>query len=313
MRDAVAAFQEAIARDSGFAPAWAGLADVYAQVTWAGEDAGGAYAEAKRHAERALALDPGLAEAHATLGLVRLYRDRDWDGAERELRRALELNPSYATAFHWYGSLLAFRGDFDEGLEMLKRAEELDPISAPIRASAGMVLYYAGRHAEAGEQCRRALEIDPRFWPAMAQLAQVNVARGRSTEALSQAREAMALSGGNPMGTALLAVAYARAGRRDEARRTQTDLRRMREEGRYVSPVAQAVIHSALGEAGAALDSLEAGVERGDDLVVIITAEPLFAPLHPLPRYQQLVRRARHPLPRDAPRRSAPGGRGTSG
>jgi Flp pilus assembly protein TadD len=287
------AYQAAIARDSTFALAFAGLADVKAQTVWTGEDPQRAYAEAEALAERALRLDPDLAEAWATLGLVRLYRDGDWNGAEREFRRALQLNPSYATAYHWYGTLLGARGDFQEALRMLRRAEELDPISAPIRTSTGTVLYYARDYEAAAMHLRRALEIDPEFWQALAHLASASSMRGRHEDAVAEAHQAVALSRGNPLGLAVLGVAYGHAGRREEAARVLAELRRERIAGRPVSPVGEAAIHAALGERRSAIELLRSAVRVRDPMVIMVAVEPMFDPIRSDSSFSALVESVR--------------------
>jgi DNA-binding SARP family transcriptional activator/TolB-like protein/Tfp pilus assembly protein PilF len=296
LRSAAQAFAGAIARDSAFALAYAGLADVHVQVVWARRDPRAGYDEAEALARRALALDPRIAAARATLGLVRMYRDWDWAGAEEEFIRALQLNPSYSPGHHWYGSLLAVQGRLDEALEMLRRAKELSPYSAAERAGYGTHLYYAGRNDEAREQFRQVLEIEPTFWPAWAFLASTALARGEHTRALTEAREAVVRSGGNPAAAAVLGTAYARAGRLDEARRTLAELRRERESGRPVSPVLDAPIHLALDEPARALELLEASAAGPrDPMLLVALMDPLFDGLRDHPRFEALVHRIRSP------------------
>lgn len=295
-RAAVAAYESAIARDPSFPLPYAGLADVSAQVLWSGEDPSKGYGAARAFAERALQLEPRLAEARATLGVVKLYYDRDWVGAEREFRRAVQLNPSYATGYQWYGSLLSLNGHFSEALQMLRRAEELDPISAPIRTSTATVLYQAGRFEEAVEHFRRALEIDNTFWPALAQRSAANSLIGRHTEALSDARRAAALGDGHPLALAVLAIAYAKVGRDAEARQTEREMREAEAAGQHVSPTLRAGVLVALGEEEAALELLERAVAERDELVVLLGVEPLFEPLRRQPRFHGIVERTRRPL-----------------
>jgi DNA-binding SARP family transcriptional activator/TolB-like protein/Tfp pilus assembly protein PilF len=294
-RDAAKAFEEAIVRDRSFALAYAGLADIHAQALWAGLDPSAAYAAARTHAEEALKLAPELAEPHATLGVVHLYHDRDWGAAEREFQRALELNSSYATAHHWYGALLGLRGETAAALEMLERAEEIDPLSAPIRTSIGTVLYYARRYEQAKEQYRRALEIESSFWPALAQRACANLMQGRHDDALADARQALAVSQGNPVALAVLSIAHAHAGNREEARRVQREIFASAEGGRYVSPTLLAGTHVALGDVSSALDLLQAALDTGDDLTVVLAVEPLFDRVRDVPAFQQHVESARRP------------------
>ena len=163
LRQAIEWFRKAVEADPSFAHAWTGLADAYALLPeFSMTPAQEAYAEARTAAGRALALDPGLGAAHATLGLVE-QREWRWEEAEREFRRALELSPGYATAYHWYGNFLSVRGRTREAFPTLHRALELDPVSLPLHMAMGCAFYFARRFDEAIDFFKKALEMDPGY------------------------------------------------------------------------------------------------------------------------------------------------------
>jgi serine/threonine-protein kinase len=178
LRRAEEFFRRAIAQDPGYAPAHAGLADVYAVISpYARIPSAETFPKAREAVLKALELDDQLAEAHATLGLVRWQYDYDWPGAAAAFRRALTLNPSYATAHQWYGGYLAFMGKPLEGLAELDRARELDPLSPVIRRNRGDVLIALRRYDDAAAAAREALELDPDEPGAHGQLGHIHLAR----------------------------------------------------------------------------------------------------------------------------------------
>jgi tetratricopeptide (TPR) repeat protein len=219
-------FQQAIDKDPSYALAWAGLADCYAVYGFYGVlPPKEANPKAKEAAIRALALDDTLAEAHATLAFVKTSYDWDWPSAEREFKRAIELNPNYATAHQWYSNLLDGTGRVDEAIAEAKRAQEADPVSPIISTATGQALYFARRHDQAIEPLRKALEMDPSFWLAHRLLAMVYEQSGRYEEAIAEGQKALSLTEGAPSGLAVLGHAYAAAGRRADAQKVVTELK----------------------------------------------------------------------------------------
>ena len=186
---AVAYFDQAVARDPRFAEAYAGLADAYVllpaySVTKSSE----AWPKGRAAAERALALDSTLAEAHTTLAYGKFLFDADWHGAEQGFRRAIALNPDYATAHHWYGDFLGGRGNLEGYLQEIRRAEELDPLSRQIGTEVGRALYALRRNDEAVTQLQQVLRADPAFAGAHVTLGRVYVEQGRMAEASASSR-----------------------------------------------------------------------------------------------------------------------------
>ncbi|MEJ7654852.1 MAG: tetratricopeptide repeat protein [Chloroflexia bacterium] len=184
MKQAIYLFEQALSKDRNYALAYAGLADCYALLSWYNSPPPpDAFPKAKEAAMRAIQLDEGLAEAHASLAFVLLYYERDWAGAEREFRRAIELNPSYATAHHWYAFNLAAMGRHNEALAEIKRAQELDPNSLIIGTAVANVLYYARQYDQTIAQCLRTLEADAGFIPAYMVLRGAYTSKGLHDEA----------------------------------------------------------------------------------------------------------------------------------
>jgi len=180
-------FQQAIAKDPGYASAYAGLADTFGLMsTWYAAPQQEFMPKAKAAALNALALDDSLAEAHASLALVAENYDYDWQTAEKEFRRAIQLNPDYATAHQWYAEYLAWQGRFDEALAESERARQLDPMSLIIATDRGTILFYARKYDRAIDQFRAVLDMDPVFANARAFLASTYVQQGKFAEALKE-------------------------------------------------------------------------------------------------------------------------------
>ncbi len=292
LRESARFFERAVERDSGYARAWAGLADAYAVMAFYDYlPPRTAYPRAKEAAERALAIDDGLAEAHASLGYVALYYD--WDGARAEVafRRAIELNPSYSVGHQWYANLLVATGRFEEAAREMNRAREVNPLSLIANGALGWVYHYAGRYDEAVRQCERALEMDPAWdlghlWRGLA-LERL----GRTGEAVSSLRRAMELSGGSGITRAALAHALAGAGRVGEARRLLQELTAAGEDGSYQPSFEIAKVHLALGDEEAALDRLERAYEERSHSMAFLEVDPQLAALRSRPRFRRLVER----------------------
>src|SRR5437773_6635245 len=220
LKTAVAYFDQAIENDPTYARAYAGLADSYALM---GDWQYGvltpkeALPRAEAAAIKALELDSTLGEAHTSLAFTLDGFDWDWGSAEREFKRALELNPGYATAHHWYAWHLALVGRNAEAIAEMKRAQNLDPLSLIISADSAELLVIAHSYDEVIEQSRKTIEMDPNFALAHNQLAQAYIQKEMYSEAISELEKAVRLSGGSPICTANLARAYAASGRRNEA------------------------------------------------------------------------------------------------
>jgi serine/threonine protein kinase/tetratricopeptide (TPR) repeat protein len=294
LRKSIEYFQEAIDRDPNFALAYCGLSDTYA--LFGGPAAGGdmppneVLPKAKKAALKALEIDETLAEAHVSLGHVKYYYDRDWASAETEFKRAIELNPNYPTAHHWYAVYLFTVGRQQEALTEIKRAQELDPLSLPINAWFGQILEAAGQSDQAVEQLLKTVELDPNFITAQYRLGLIYEEKGMYDEAIARFNQVVNLSDGGPVGIAALGHAYASTGNREEAHKKLAELTKLANE-RYVSPVQVALIYTALGDRDKAFYWLEKAEKAHDLSIARLKVEPKLASLRSDPRFHDLVRR----------------------
>jgi serine/threonine-protein kinase len=288
-------FEKAIEADPEYARAHAGVADAYNimgdQRSIAPQDAA---SRALAAANRALQLDPQLAEAHTSLGFVRFFYQWDWEGAETAFTQALMLNPGYATAHQWYGEAVVAMGRFDEAVNEAKRARELDPLAIIMGTSLGDVLFFARRYDEALAAIRSVLAVDPDFPPANTDLGRVLTLMGRYDEALACFERAAAAGGTHVNAMPGRAYTLALAGRADEARQVLEGLMVRRSE-RYESPHAIAVVHLGLGQREQALDWLETAWRERDRALVWMKVHPRLDPLRAEPRFQELLRRMNFP------------------
>jgi serine/threonine protein kinase/Flp pilus assembly protein TadD len=283
-------FQQAIEKDPSYALAYAGLADahnllgVYNYVATRE-----AFPRAKAAATRALDLDATLAEAHTSLIFAGLYYDWDWLAAEREYKRAIELNPNYATAHQWYALSLPPRGRLEEAIVEMKRAQELDPLSLSINATLGWTYYFARQYDRAIEVCRKTLEMDKDFLWALWSLGMAYQQTGMFEEAIAEFQKAR-IHKDNPHPMAGLGHAYALAGKRSEA---FAILDEMKEQSKrtYVPSYYLAAIHLALGQREEAFEWLENAYQERYCFLVYLKAEPMFDRLHSDPRFADLIRR----------------------
>jgi TolB-like protein/DNA-binding SARP family transcriptional activator len=286
---AVAYFEQAIARDPRFARAYAGLADAYVllpgySVTKSSE----AWPKGRTAAERALALDSTLAEAHATLAYGKFLFDSDWRGAEQGFRQAIALNPRYPTAHHWYGDFLGGRGDLEGYLQEIRRAQALDPLSRQIGTEVGRALYALRRNDEAVTQLQQVLRADPAFAGAHVTLGRVYIEQGRLADAVGEFQQAVELRGRNALDVAYLAYAYAVAGQESEAQRLLVELEgRARRE--HVPPTVLAMVSMGLGQDERAFDYLHRAVAEHDGWIAESIFYPTFDPLRSHPRYAALL------------------------
>jgi DNA-binding winged helix-turn-helix (wHTH) protein/TolB-like protein/Tfp pilus assembly protein PilF len=246
----IAYFDEAIASDPGYALAYAGLADAHSVIgfyQFGKLPPEQSFQKAKTAALKALELDDTLAEAHASLALSVGDVDADDAAAEREFKRAIALNPNYATAHHWYSDFLASTGRPAEAMLEIRRALELDPLSLVINATLGERLYHERKYDEAIAQLRKTLEMDADFGPAHYLLGLALEQKNLYDEAVSELNKARALSGNNPWMVSALGHTLALNGKRNEALRVLEELRQL-SKSRYVTPYDYAVIYQGLGE-----------------------------------------------------------------
>lgn len=291
---AIGYFEQAVARDPAYALAYTGLADAY--ILLGAYDYGvlpprEAYPRARAALARALELDPASAEAHAGLGDVLLTYDWDWQGAEREFRRALELNPGYAPAHHWYALDLMVLGRPGEALAAIRRARELEPLSLVMTTGMARILYFARDYPASVAEYRRALEMDSTFVTARLGLGLALLQDGKPEEAIGEYRAALRLLGvPHPAAVALLAHAQARHNQQEEARAALAQLM-ARSEDHYLPPEYVALVHLGLGDREQTLTWLERAYQNRSGSLAFIGIEPLLDPLRGDPRFQALQRR----------------------
>lgn len=285
-------FQQAIEKDPGYALAYARLADCHNRLgTFELRSPQESFAKATAAAMKALELDEKLAEAHTALAFARLYYDWDWPGAEREYRRALELNPGSGEAHEWYSFYLMTMARTEESLAEMKRAHELDPLSLNITTWLGWPFYYARQYDQAIEQFRKALDMEPNYWYAMYCLGLAHTRKGEFSEAITALQKASALSTGSPgLVEAALAYAYAVAGQRGEAEKVLDELNELSKQ-RGVSPYFMAILYTGLGEKDQAFGWLEKAYEKRVGRLVQLKKEPMFDSLRSDPRFTDLLRR----------------------
>jgi TolB-like protein/DNA-binding winged helix-turn-helix (wHTH) protein/Tfp pilus assembly protein PilF len=288
LKKAVEFFDLAIQKDPNYARAYAGLADSYALMgdwEYGALAPGEAYPKAKAAATTALKLDNTLGEAHTSLAFVFDVFDWDWDSAEREYRRAIELNPGYATAHHWYAWHLSEMGRSTQAIAEMRKAENLDPLSLIIGADVAEVLLIAHRNDEAIEQGRKTVEMDPNFAIAHYELGEALLQEHSYNEAIAELRKAVELSGGSMLSKASLAYAYAVSNKRNEAVTILNDLKT--QSVRDSSEIA--LIYVGLGDKNQAMKWLGKAYEEHFNPSILL--RPAFDPLRSDPRFQDLVRR----------------------
>jgi TolB-like protein/Tfp pilus assembly protein PilF len=296
LHKSIASLQQAITSDPGYAPAYSGLAEAYAMLGFRGGfPSKDALSGAKKAALKAIELDDALAEPHASLAFIAETYEWDWPAAEREYKRALELNPDYAQAHNWYGGYLTYTGRFNEGVAEAMRARELDPLSLPLNNALAGRLLVAGRYDEALRQVQTTLELDEHFAPAHQTLGWVYLRGGKQDDAIREFQNALELAGAADTDIQLdLGFAYAVSGRTAEARRILASLQRLHQQG-IVPAASLATLYGALGESNEAFVWLEKAYQERDPQLTYLKTGRRFEPLHGDPRFGQFVRRVGFP------------------
>lgn len=286
-RKAVAFYRAAIHDDPGYAPAYAGLAD---SLFYLGEPG------AKDAALKALELDAKLSEAHATLGQQALYDDWDWETAGKEFRLAIQLNPNYPTAHHWFGDYLFFMGQPQEAIEELRKALELEPLSLIIRADLAQTMAAVGQDEMGLLEARKVLEQDLNFAKVHRVLAMIYARKRMLPEALREFNEAKELGDGTMNLLADSGYAYALAGQRGAANKIVRELKsRARRDGAGPPAGEIAIIFVALGDKDLAFDWLEKALQQRDGVLLGLKADGTFDGLRADPRFETLLRRMNFP------------------
>ncbi len=281
-------FEKAIARDPHFALAHARVAEAYVTLgTWGLRSPADTYPRARDSIVKALRLEPRLATAFATSGQIKMQFDRDWEGAESDLDRAIELDPKFAQAHLTRGVLFSMHGELDRGLAEIRRARELEPLLTLAKTRTGAMFYFAHRYAEAEQQLKESLALDDNFAIAHRSLGRVYLYTGRYDLALAEFAKAPAVSPGSYADVGLV---YALSGRRAEAQAELARILKLAGE-RYVSPLDIAAIYSGMGDADSAIAWLDKALEQRAATLGFLAQNPNFDPLHHDPRFIAIVER----------------------
>jgi TolB-like protein/Tfp pilus assembly protein PilF len=284
-------FERAIQRDRNYALAYTGLADAFGLLGFMGlAPAAEVMPKAKEAARRAVEIDDGLPEAHASLAGIFKNYDWDWAAAELEFKKALALNPRYANGHRMYASYLAAVRRPEESLRESRLALEFDPFSLPIRLEVAYNRYMAHDYERALEEALRTLELEPHFAPAQSILGQIYEQLGRYEEGLTALQNARDLSDGHPATLASLVHILARAARPQEASELLEKLMDIARR-QHVSPYWLALAYAGVGQTSAALDKLENAYEQHDVILLWLGTEPRFDSLESEPRFAELLRR----------------------
>ena len=290
-RLAVEHFRQAIALDSTYAPVHAGLSEALMLLSNYGiEPPRATHQPARDAAERALELDPALYEGHVSLAAILWQYEWDWDRAEHQIQRAIELNPGAANARHWHSAFLAVAGRFEEALAENHRAQELDPLSQIFVAFEGWIMAFEGRDREAMARLRYAIELDPLYVPALFYLGLSLTRVGRGDDAIEAIEQAVQLSGRLARTLTYLVFACARAGRRERAMEVLAELEE-RARTSYVPPYFLATAHGALGHLDRAMEWLERGYMERDVMMRDLAVDPASEPLRQDERGRDVLRR----------------------
>ena len=288
---AIASFEQSINKDPHYAPAYAGLADSYALMgtyNWAPSKL--VMPKARAAAMKALSINENLAEAHVSLALITETYDWDWQTAEKEFRRAIELDPNYATAHHWYAEYLSFEGRFDEAFAEISRARKLDPLSLIIAVDEGSILYFSRQYDLAIERLRAALEMEPSFGRAHL-VVEAYVQAGRYKDALADIEDWRRNSGDAPWIWSSEAFVYGRSG---DYRRAQYALRKLKQLNRswHLDPVPLLdIAYAGTANKDEWLTWLEKACDERSNVLTDIKVDPMYDPLRNEPRFQKVLQR----------------------
>ena len=292
-RKGIEYFERAIGEDPAFAQAYSGLAGCYCLLGGHGlevELPSDVLPRARKEAEAALELSEYIEEAHGVLGMISLKYDWDFEEAERQFRRATDLNPSYAQGFLWYSLYYEVTGQTGEAIAKARRARDLNPLSLAANMNLAQQYYRAGRHGEAVQQLEKVLELNPNFWGAHWILGDIHQQKGSYREAIAALSKAAFLSDNNPVSLGSLGFTYGRAGEEKLARAMLAGLEELAEQ-RYVSPFNLAIVHLGLGEKDKAMEKLGEGYQLRSRSMAWLNVDTRLEPLRDDPRFQSLLQR----------------------
>ncbi len=291
LNKAIEHFDQAIEKDPTYALAYAGLASSYALLPeYAGQHPEEVIPKAKAAATKALQFDGSLGEAFALLGLVKQQFEWDWEGAENEYKRSIELNPNYPTTHQWYSTCLRVQGRLEESLAEIKRAQELDPLSPIIDVNVAEVLYWMKLYDRAIEQLRKTLELSPDFPWAHRELGSIYEKQGKFEEAIAEFQKTRTLVGDSPFGLESLGHAYASAGRKSEAVKALNELVSMSKQGHWLS-CQIAFVYAGLADKERALEWLQKAYDERNSELIYLKMEPLWVNLRSDLRFNEILKK----------------------
>ena len=285
-------FQQAIDKDPNYALAWAGLAEAYNRLCgYNAMPSSECFPKSRVASEKAIELDPNLADAYATLASVKHFYDWDWAGAEKNFKRAIEVDPNNSQSHQLYSYHLTSMGRFDESLTEMRLAQQLDPLSVEKSIGVAEIVYFQKRYDEALVFANKTLELDRNAGFVHWIIGNIYLQKGLVDDAIAQYEKSIPLSGDSPDERASLAYAYALAGRKDEARRIQADLKQRSTSGKFISPCVLAIVHAGLDEKDEAFKEFERAYNGRDFMLTLLKVEPTYDRLRDDPRYADLMRR----------------------
>ncbi len=291
IQEAIKYHEEAIRLDPNFALAWAGLADCYnMQVNYSFRQPKEAFPKAKEAAEKALVLDERLAEAHAARAYIAFQWEWNWQEAEREFRRAIDLNSDYGPAYQWYSSLLAAIGQNEKALSIARRAKELEPFSPIITSHYGWICYLVRQYDQTIQETNQILKLEPEFFAAHRYLGLAYEHQGKYEQAIAEFQKTIPQSRGSILLKSELAHAYAVAGQREEATKILAELEQLSTQ-RPVSPFFPALIHVGLGNQDRAITLLNKAYDERAERMIWLRADSRFDSLRKDPRFIDLLQR----------------------
>jgi len=297
LRKSIEYFMKGIQKEPMSALCYSGLSDAYHSLGYynflPGKDV---YNEAKEAVEKALELDAGLSEAHASLGCIHLFYDWDLSSAERAFKKAVHHNPNYASAHHWYAFYLTAKERHDDALMEMNKAQELDPLSVVIRAATGWILYLAGKNDRAERQCQKALEMDPNYHVANVVCGLVLLQKNMFPEAISEFQQARELVKDDAGAAAYLGIAYARSGEIEKTKEMMLEINELAKK-KYVPPYYKAAVYAGLGEKTKAIAHLKRALEERTPWLIFLKTWPIFENLHSEPEFKALIERIGGPNP----------------
>jgi len=291
LKTAIRHFELAIEKDPHYALAWAGIADSYSLLGEFGNiPRKDLYPKAKAAVNKALEIDNRLAEVHTSLASILMLSEWDWANSQKEFKLALELNPNYATAHHWYSQWFLNMGRLEESLQMISQAAELDPVSQAILKDKGLALYYNRHYDDAIEMARKTLELDPSYAAAHRLLSLAYQGKELFAEAMVENEKWGALTGNKVEAAVTLAQLYAVSGQTEEARRLIADVTRDELVTQHINR-GLALVYAALGENDLAFKCLEESFARHEEAILSLKVDPKVDPLRSDPRFVDLLKK----------------------